>query len=364
MERLKSVLYRLQELYGNNRPKTAIDIDLMLDYTRVIYADLLEWRKGFRDETVRFIEVGKSEEQKKETQPLSLQASSDETAAEQPSEEGVNQQAETSAEPLEPMPSEQPLAEREEEYPTENLQQDANTEITSPETAGMGAAEEIEEEHPLGEGEPEIAGAEIPEDAAVTESTEMAATNASTGESDEADSVSVIAPEEEEVATLTEQRTGISFEPPSKIKLRNEIKEELLQELPQVNKPVDITEVPVPPMTEQPPATTVVEEQPVPAPVQEQPAPVMAEKVAIASSPRKDIRQSVGINDKYLFLNELFNNQKDSYEETLDMLNHFDTVGDAIRWLESAVGVPHKWERNDSTVLSFYAMVQKHFSTR
>jgi hypothetical protein len=50
MERIKNVMQRLQELYFSKHQKTAIDIDLMLDYTRVMYADLLEWRKQFKDE--------------------------------------------------------------------------------------------------------------------------------------------------------------------------------------------------------------------------------------------------------------------------------------------------------------------------
>lgn len=44
MERIQTLLQKITELYRENREKTAIDIDLMLDYTRVLYADLLEWR--------------------------------------------------------------------------------------------------------------------------------------------------------------------------------------------------------------------------------------------------------------------------------------------------------------------------------
>ncbi len=49
MERIENILRRIQELYQSKQEKTGIDIDLMLDYTRVMYADLLEWRKRFKD---------------------------------------------------------------------------------------------------------------------------------------------------------------------------------------------------------------------------------------------------------------------------------------------------------------------------
>lgn len=43
MQRITTLLQKINEL-AKNEKSTAIEIDLMLDYTRVIYADLLEWR--------------------------------------------------------------------------------------------------------------------------------------------------------------------------------------------------------------------------------------------------------------------------------------------------------------------------------
>lgn len=46
MQRIRTVLQKLTELAQRNPDRTIIDVDLMLDYTRVIYADLLEMRAG------------------------------------------------------------------------------------------------------------------------------------------------------------------------------------------------------------------------------------------------------------------------------------------------------------------------------
>lgn len=46
MQRIRTVLQKLTELAQRNPDRTIIDVDLMLDYTRVIYADLLELRAG------------------------------------------------------------------------------------------------------------------------------------------------------------------------------------------------------------------------------------------------------------------------------------------------------------------------------
>jgi hypothetical protein len=42
--RITALLQKIHELASQPEPLAAIDLDLMLDYTRVLYSDLLEWR--------------------------------------------------------------------------------------------------------------------------------------------------------------------------------------------------------------------------------------------------------------------------------------------------------------------------------
>ena len=44
MQRMNTLVQKLSELAEKGEKNTIIDVDLMLDYTRVIYADLLEYR--------------------------------------------------------------------------------------------------------------------------------------------------------------------------------------------------------------------------------------------------------------------------------------------------------------------------------
>lgn len=46
--RITALLQKIHELASQAEHATAIDIDLMLDYTRVLYSDLLEWRDAYR----------------------------------------------------------------------------------------------------------------------------------------------------------------------------------------------------------------------------------------------------------------------------------------------------------------------------
>lgn len=319
MERIKNILQRLQELYYSNHQKSAIDADLMLDYTRVMYADLLEWRKQFKEPPT-------TETAEKNTQVITSEGEKEESKEQQ---QQVNQV----------LPAEEPVQDKKpEEEPEEEIlkEEDVENEITEEVNATEGEQETVQQEtifQPIERDEP------APKEPAIEETEPVVDTH----------------PEKESVDALMTDASGISFEPPAKQEIKSEIiKEELVVEAPVVNQPVA--------------------EMPAPAPI-EIPLPDMAAPRKIeplqsaqlfhaAKAANKDIRSSIGINDKYLFLNELFNNHKSNYEETLDKLNHFSNIDQAKDWMITKVAPVQKWDKEDATAQSFYDMLAKHFSDR
>jgi len=284
MERVKIFVQKIQELYYSKHPKSAIDIDLMLDYTRVMYIDLLEWRKEFTEPVHSDI--------------ISVMQGHAATANE-------NMHA---PEPSVPEAKEEPV-------------NNSTTEETAKETADTAAVQPAQEE-------PKMEDRPAPE------------------EENEPELVHEF-PEEESIATLSQEHTGISFEAPAPAEQFVEIGDTLVEEAPV--------------------ETHTAIEIPAPAPV-EIPLPQVKayEPARLFDSivETKDIRTSIGINDKYLFLNELFNNHKSNYEETLDKLNQIKTLDEARDWVKTKVASGLHWDDNDGTVQSFYALLEKHFSPR
>jgi hypothetical protein len=311
MERIKNILQRLQELYYSNHQKSAIDADLMLDYTRVMYADLLEWRKQFKEppttETAeKNTEVITSDEEKEELK-------------EQPVNQVQQEEADTKPE-------------NEIELNEKGNEEDTSEQTSTPEPEKVTVQEEgifqpIERDEPT------------PKEPVIQETEPIVDTH----------------PEKELVDALMTDTSGISFEPPAKYETKSEvIKEELAVEAPVVNQPVE--EMPAPTPIEIPLPDMAVPKKTEPL--------QSAQLFHAAKAANKDIRSSIGINDKYLFLNELFNNHKSNYEETLDKLNHFSNMDQAKDWILTKVAPVQKWEKDDATVQSFYAMLAKHFSDR
>lgn len=64
------------------------------------------------------------------------------------------------------------------------------------------------------------------------------------------------------------------------------------------------------------------------------PTTIAEEKVPMPESlGKKDIRKLIGLNDRYLFMNELFNNDKFDYEAVLDYINGLASYADAEEWI-------------------------------
>lgn len=298
MERIENILRRLQEVYYSRHEKTGIDIDLMLDYTRVMYADLLEWRKRFGDDPM--------------ANPVPATAQP-EAAAEPATAAGTAKaQQPEAAPPAVPRP-EQPAAAAKPEQP----------ETAVAETEQPQAAAEAPQAPTDRDKKPEgtIAGTEK---------------------------------EEAEAGVIQEvmhnNSSAISFEPPApRASHPTDIEDVLAEEEPEVNMPVENIVLPeVEPLEEASAAP------PVPEAAQQSKGPVL----------RKDIRGAIGINDKYLFLNELFGNNKTDYEETLDQLRLFDDYEQAYKWLQEHPARKNSWEEGDDTVQSFLALVSQYLSSR
>jgi len=78
----------------------------------------------------------------------------------------------------------------------------------------------------------------------------------------------------------------------------------------------------------------------------------------------RDIRNVIGINDKYLFINELFGSDKENYENTLDELNKLSSYDEAMEWLNENVLFVNEKEDNAEIAQTFYDTISTFFSDK
>jgi hypothetical protein len=78
--------------------------------------------------------------------------------------------------------------------------------------------------------------------------------------------------------------------------------------------------------------------------------------------PVKDLRKAIGINDRFLFVSELFRGDETMYERSIKTINNFSIYPEAEYWMNRELKVKLGWDDNKETVKQFYLLVKRRFS--
>ncbi len=80
----------------------------------------------------------------------------------------------------------------------------------------------------------------------------------------------------------------------------------------------------------------------------------------IKMNPIQDLKTAIGLNDKFLFIKELFNNNLLEYNETLEHLNTTDSLENAQAYLAS-LKEKHQWTEEMEYFLLFRDYVERKY---
>lgn len=83
----------------------------------------------------------------------------------------------------------------------------------------------------------------------------------------------------------------------------------------------------------------------------------------LTESPVKDLRKAVGINDRYLFISELFRGDETMYERSIKTINNFSIFQEAYYWMERELKLKLAWDQEKHSTQLFYQLVRRRFST-
>jgi hypothetical protein len=79
-------------------------------------------------------------------------------------------------------------------------------------------------------------------------------------------------------------------------------------------------------------------------------------------TPVKDLRKAVGINDRFLFINELFRGDENMYERSIKTINSFNIYAEAEYWITRELKVKLGWNNEQPSVQHFDQLVKRRFS--
>ena len=82
----------------------------------------------------------------------------------------------------------------------------------------------------------------------------------------------------------------------------------------------------------------------------------------IGAQPIGDLKSAITLNDKLLYIKDLFNGYNLAYSEAIDILNRFNSFDEADKYLKSSYAIKNNWESKQSTVDKFYALLERRFA--
>ena len=83
---------------------------------------------------------------------------------------------------------------------------------------------------------------------------------------------------------------------------------------------------------------------------------------AIAHNEVKDLKSMIKLNDKLLFVRDLFNGYSLAYSEAIELLNRYNDFKTADNFLKQNYATKNKWSENQNTVDYFYEILNKRFN--
>lgn len=79
------------------------------------------------------------------------------------------------------------------------------------------------------------------------------------------------------------------------------------------------------------------------------------------SQPITDLKAAINMNDKLLYVKDLFNGYSLAYSEAIEILNRFSSFDEADLFLKKNYTVKNNWEGKTETTAKFYALLRRRY---
>lgn len=86
----------------------------------------------------------------------------------------------------------------------------------------------------------------------------------------------------------------------------------------------------------------------------------LAEK--LQKNPVSDLKKSIGINEKFAFINELFDGDLNCYNEAIDVLNKSEGHANAVNYLEQTLATKYNWNGESDSYLRLKDLIDRRFT--
>ncbi|HMJ46533.1 MAG TPA: hypothetical protein VK498_04345 [Ferruginibacter sp.] len=84
---------------------------------------------------------------------------------------------------------------------------------------------------------------------------------------------------------------------------------------------------------------------------------------SLQEAPVRDLKKAIGVNDRFLFIKELFRGDEVMYERSIKTINGFSIYPEAEYWIKRELKLKLGWNDNNDVVKQFDQLVRRRFSS-
>ncbi len=77
--------------------------------------------------------------------------------------------------------------------------------------------------------------------------------------------------------------------------------------------------------------------------------------------PIRNLKDAIGLNEKFLFINDLFAGEKENYDGALEKLNGFDNYIEADDYMRNQLISKYEWDQDQKSVRTFMELVERRY---
>lgn len=82
----------------------------------------------------------------------------------------------------------------------------------------------------------------------------------------------------------------------------------------------------------------------------------------LTDAPIKDLKKAIGVNDRFLFINELFRGDESMYERSIKTIQNFSILAEAEYWIRRELKIKIGWMDTHPVVKQFDQLVKRRFA--
>jgi hypothetical protein len=90
--------------------------------------------------------------------------------------------------------------------------------------------------------------------------------------------------------------------------------------------------------------------------------PVVEVAEVLKETPIRDLKKGIGINDRFTFINDLFQGDEQVYEKSIRAINNFRIYAEAEFWISRELSAKLGWNPEHHTTQQFYHLVKRRFT--